>query len=120
MPDHQPIAVPPFEVRFDEDGDAVTLSFRGELDLANSAATEEGLERALKNGAARVVVDLTELTFIDSTGIALFVQAKREDGDDRLLFRPSNSTAVRRVLAVTGVDEWLGLLDGKADGDGPT
>lgn len=120
MPDHQPTAIPPFEVRIEEDGEVVTLSFCGELDLANAGPTKEALERALKDGASRVVVDLTELTFIDSTGIALFVLAKREDGDGRLRFLPSNAVAVRRVLAVTGVDERLGLVYRTVDGRGPS
>lgn len=119
MPDPKTTAFPPFEVRIDEDGDTVMLRCCGELDLATSTQTREGLERALQDGAARVVVDLAELTFIDSTGIALFVMAKREDGDGRLRFLPSNSAGVRRVLAVSGVDEALGLADSSANGHDP-
>jgi anti-sigma B factor antagonist len=120
MPDYEPFAVPPFEVRVDEDGGTVTLSFSGELDLATAATTQEDLERALRDGAAQVVVDLTDLTFIDSTGIALFVLAKREYGDGRLRFLPSKSSAVRRVLAITGLDETFGLAKGSENGRDPS
>ena len=116
MPDPQASAGPSFEVRLDEDGDTVSLIFSGELDLATVGAAEQGFKRALQNGALRVMVDLTELTFVDSTGIALFVLAKRRDDSDRLRFQPSASSAVRRVLSVTGVDEALGLTDGRVDG----
>jgi anti-sigma B factor antagonist len=119
MPEHRSIAGPSFEVRVDEDGKTVTLSFAGELDLASAATTKENLARVLEDGAAQVVVDLTELTFIDSTGIALLVLAKRGDGDGRLRFVPSESAAVCRVLALTGVDEALGFLDGSANGGDP-
>lgn len=119
MSEPQLVAVPSFEVRIDEDSDAVTLSLCGELDLATSPKTQEELERALRNGAAQVVVDLTDLTFIDSTGIALFVFAKREDEQGRLRFLPSNSPAVRRVLAVTGLDQAFGLADRSVDGRDP-
>jgi anti-anti-sigma factor len=116
MPDPQPLNIPLFEVRLDEDGDTASLILSGELDLANAVEVEESFERALQNGASEIVVDLTDLTFIDSTGIALFVLTKRGDDRDRLRFRPSSSAAVRRVLAISGVDTVLGLAEGSADG----
>lgn len=116
MPDHNAVASPAFEVRIDEEDQALRLIFCGELDLAQAPKVEAGFERAFENGARQVVVDLSELTFVDSTGIALFVLAKRRDGDGRLRFLPSNTAAVGRVLAITGVDEALGLLDGSVDG----
>jgi anti-sigma B factor antagonist len=119
MPDPQAVAGPSLEVQVAEDADTTRLIFRGELDLVSAAEVKEHLERAMRDGVAQVVVDLCELTFVDSTGIALFVMAKREDAQGRLRFHPSNTAAVRRVLAVTGVDEALGLVDGNADGDGP-
>jgi hypothetical protein len=57
-----------------------------------------------------------ELTFIDSTGIALLISALRRDGaEERLRFLPSQAPAVTRVLQLTGVEDWLPLVDGVRD-----
>jgi anti-sigma B factor antagonist len=120
MSEHQAIAGKSFEVRVAEDGETTKLSLRGELDLAKAPELKDGLDRALGDGAAEVVVDLSELTFIDSTGIALLVLAKRGDRGGRLCFLPSNSDAVSRVLALTGINETLGLAARRAGGHGPS
>jgi anti-sigma B factor antagonist len=91
------------------------IRLSGELDLANASALETELNRALGNGDERVIVDLSELSFIDSTGIALLINAvARDDGGDRLRFVPSRGLAVQRVLKATGLDERLPFLDGSS------
>ena len=95
------------------DGDSWVLSFRGELDLANAATAEAELSAAMARPAGRVVIDIGALEFIDSTGIALLITAlHRREGECEVLFVPSHSAAVNRVLALTGVAERLPLLDG--------
>ena len=96
------------EVRVARDGDTATVALIGEFDLATLREARAGLEEAGKDGARRIVVDLRELSFIDSTGIAFLIAARRDDPDDRLSFVPSESPAVRRVLGITGVDHLLG------------
>jgi anti-sigma B factor antagonist len=94
-------------------GDTRTLRLRGELDLASADVLETELGDALGDGGSRVVVDLRELIFIDSTGIAILVAAiRRDEGDGKLRFVPSRAQAVTRVLRLTGVEERMPLLDG--------
>jgi anti-sigma B factor antagonist len=92
----------------------VTLS--GELDLSRAPTLKEELARALEQLAqtgdtpTRLVVDLQELTFIDSSGIQVLVAARRrclQQGTD-LTLRLGDSQ-VRRVLTLAGVAEYLGL-----------
>ena len=93
------------------EGDVRTVALRGELDLANAATAEAALQEALDE-AAQVVMDLQELEFIDSTGIALLVSALGHNGDSaRLRFVPSKSAAVNRVLDLTGLSERLPLVE---------
>lgn len=99
------------EARVSQDGDSVTLALAGELDLATADTVREKLAKARDDGASRVVVDLRELTFIDSTGIWLLLSAVKEDEEGRLSFIPSKSAAVQRVFAVTGVAELFGGND---------
>ena len=79
---------------------------RGELDLA----TAPELERALEpngDGDGRIVVDLSECTFIDSTGLKILVDADRRRGHDLLIV--ANGMAVRRTFEVSGLDGHLTL-----------
>lgn len=96
----------------EQEGDAHLIRLVGELDLANADTLESELSEALTNGQDRVVVDMRELTFIDSTGLALLVGAlARDEGVGRLRFVPSRAQAVIRVLELTGLDKRLPLVD---------
>jgi anti-sigma B factor antagonist len=99
-------------VRRAEEGETHLISFCGELDLANAGTAEAELNEALEATGKEVVVDLRELEFIDSTGIALLVAAlRRSDGSSRLRFVPDKSPAVARVLELTGIEEKLPLTE---------
>ena len=100
-------------VRMDRDGDSQVIALCGELDLANAATAERALDSCLEDGASSVIVDMRELEFIDSTGIALLVAALGRDDADakRVRFVPSASPAVSRVLELTGLAERLPLVD---------
>ena len=102
-----------------EDGNHRVIRVGGELDLATVPTLEEELEKAMKPADATaivaIVVDLSDLEFIDSTGIAVLVRAMGEDGPNgssRLRFVPSRAEAVNRVLQMTGVSERMHLADG--------
>jgi anti-anti-sigma factor len=97
-------------VRTERSGDTRVIALRGELDLANAATAESALRDSLASGV-EVVVDMRELEFIDSTGIAMLVSALDGDGAPRLRFVPSPSPAVTRVLELTGLAERLPLAD---------
>jgi anti-anti-sigma factor len=99
-------------VRTVRSGDTQVVALCGELDLANAGTAEAALEAALDNGGTPVVVDMRELEFIDSTGIALLVAIlARNEGEERIRFVPSTSPAVARVLELTGLAERLPLAD---------
>jgi anti-anti-sigma factor len=91
------------------------LALSGELDLSNADRFSDELARA-EDGASppsRIVLDLSELEFIDSTGIAILVAAHRRlNGDDvRLQLVRSRSAAVRRVFSLTGLDDSIPFVD---------
>jgi anti-sigma B factor antagonist len=81
---------------------------RGEIDMAVADGLGEAIISALKDGSPRVVVDLTEVTFLDSSGIrALLMARKVADEHDRSLVVENPAPMVHRVLTIGGV---LGLL----------
>lgn len=103
-------------LRIAESDAECTIVLRGELDLANAGTAETELEAAVENTAS-VVVDMRQLEFIDSTGIALLVRSIQADGSaGRLSFVPSEFEAVNKVLELTGVHERMQMAGGSAPG----
>ena len=95
-------------VRIKTEAGTEMLELAGELDMANAATFSAELERA-ETDAETITVDMSELEFIDSTGIAILVAAHRRanvDGE-RLRFVRSRAIAVQRVMDVTGLDREL-------------
>jgi anti-anti-sigma factor len=68
------------------EGDTYTIRLIGELDLGNSDLLDEALVEAEATDASRVLLDVEELRFIDSTGLRVILRATRraEWGGDRL------------------------------------
>jgi anti-sigma B factor antagonist len=96
----------PLSLEVETTARARTLRLRGELDLGTAELVRDALREALADDHEEVVVDLTELAFIDSTGIAVLIGALAED-DGVLRFIPSPAPAVARVLRLTGVEDRL-------------
>lgn len=82
----------------------------GELDMAAVEQVEGAVEAQLEAGARELVLDLAQLSFIDSSGVrlllALDARAARE-GWALTLARPAEQ--VRSILRITGIDESLPL-----------
>jgi anti-anti-sigma factor len=97
----------PFDVAVAQDGGgSFTITLGGELDLATVERAREALQ-SVPVGSA-IVLDLTGLTFIDSTGLGLIAEAStRTEG--RLSVIPNART--RRLLDLTGMTEQLNLVE---------
>jgi anti-sigma B factor antagonist len=91
------------ETNIDQTGLAV-LTLAGELDLASAPKLEEAIEAIAARRPEGLTLDLTDLRFMDSAGIALLVLATKTVGGVTLR-RPS--PIVRRVIEVTGLSEVL-------------
>jgi anti-anti-sigma factor len=87
------------------------VSVSGELDLASSGALSETLERELSAGN-RVLLDLSGVTFIDSTGLAAIINAARAPGAQVELSAVMRSQT-KRLLELSGVLPLLPFVDGQ-------
>jgi anti-sigma B factor antagonist len=99
-------------IRVLEEDSVRTLALIGELDMANAGTLAAQLEQTTDG---ELVLDLSELEFIDSTGIALLVAAHRRlNSGDSVRFRliGSESLAVQRVMTLTGLDAELPFSGG--------
>ncbi len=89
---------------------AVIVHLQGELDMATAADLQRVVDAAMAEDAATVVLDLTNLTFVDSTGISVFLRAGRQaetHGRTLKLRRPTQ--AVLKILRLSGLDRQLNL-----------
>jgi anti-anti-sigma factor len=76
----------------EREGDLHTICLFGELDLAGAERVQHELEHVVATDAEAIVLDLSGLTFIDSTGVRLIVMAdalSRADSDRLALLRGS-------------------------------
>ena len=108
----------PFEVDSEQLEDGIrAFTVRGELDMNTAPELEEKLEGALAEPASKIVLDLCECEFIDSTGIALVVRSWQRldrdadgEGEGRLVLC-SHNHQVRRLLEITGVESSIPMFE---------
>jgi anti-sigma B factor antagonist len=84
----------------------VTVS--GEIDLYTAERLQRGVREATSVGADAVLLDLSDVGFIDSTALGVIVQeTKRLEGRGPALILVTNDPRTVRVLEVTGLDRVL-------------
>jgi anti-anti-sigma factor len=99
-------------LRSEREGDVHTISLSGELDLATAADVQHELERVEATDAASIVLDLSKLAFMDSTGVRLLVTAHaRARADSNRLTLLRGGRAVQRILQLSGVETLLPFAD---------
>jgi anti-sigma B factor antagonist len=92
----------------EESDSGVTLRLRGELDLPAVLACKGELIEELQRVSTAVVIELDELTFIDSTGLRMLLDLKSKLGEvGTSLTVGAISAPVARVFELAGVDGWF-------------
>ena len=109
-------------VEIDERDRVVVASVRGELDISNAMATGDAIAAEVSNEVKGLVVDFSELEFLDSSGISMLFSLARKLAERRqeLHLVAPRGEAVGRVLDIVefdraapvhaSVDEALGAL----------
>jgi anti-sigma B factor antagonist len=93
--------------------DTVCVALSGELDLSSALTFEEQLRRLEEEAQPRVLVlDLSKLKFLDSTGLRLILAAHaRALKRGGRLSIVQGSDAIRRIFRLTGVTERLNVFE---------
>jgi anti-sigma B factor antagonist len=100
------------DVRTEDRNGLVHVALVGELDLSTVAKVQEELSRVEAASPATLVVDLSKLTFLDSTGLRCIVTAdERARTDGRRIVIVRGPDAVQRVFAITRLEERLEMVD---------
>src|ERR1700685_766565 len=99
--------------------DVVVLVAGGEIDYAASPQLSECLSERIDSGIRRGVLDLSTVTFIDSTAIGALVSAAtrlRELGDGTLaVVCPEENRRIVRIFEIAGVDSVIALHGSRED-----
>ena len=102
----------PLTIRSSRQDDEHVVALYGELDLGGVEAVEEEMRRVERTTAGRIIVDLSGLEFMDSTGLRTMLQIHARscaDGDRVLFLR--GGPVVQRLFEITGVESRLPFLD---------
>jgi anti-sigma B factor antagonist len=88
---------------------AVVVRLVGELDLYNAPAVRESLLQLCAEQPGRLVVDLAQVDFVDSTALGVLIEArsKLEKRQSFLLAAPGRET--HRALTISGLDRHLAV-----------
>jgi anti-sigma B factor antagonist len=99
-----------FGLDISADGDDVVVAVRGELDVMTAPFLWEQIEPTLPNVSGKLVLDFTDLAFIDSMGLGVLVRAQsrmKGEGSDRQIVVRNPNTHARKVFEITGLDRVL-------------
>src|ERR1700710_1323706 len=87
------------------------LAVRGEIDLFTAPELKQVLAEAIEAGRIRVVVDLTETTFLDSTALGVLIGAvKRLRSRDGALAIVNVDENIAKTFEITGLDQIFTIL----------
>ena len=93
------------------------VAVSGELDLSNSSGLVRQVESAVRSGRNCVVIDLTGVTHIDSTGLAALIESHHLTLARRgRLALVARSDSIRRTIEVRGLDRLFTILPTREEG----
>ena len=100
-------------VQVEEDSGRCILRIQGEIDISNAREVLSTIQASVPNGAQAIFVDLTETTYLDSSGVHLLVMLAdrlRVRRQELSLVVPSGGP-IRALLEVAGVPKVIPMRD---------
>lgn len=92
-----------------EQNGAVVVRLAGELDLYNAEVVREALSEAAGREPERLVVDLGDVSFLDSTALGVLIEARGKLSNRRSFLLAAPGLEARRALEVSGLDRHFEL-----------
>ncbi len=102
-------------VREESTGDAFILTLEGEFDLSSAPAVRAALDRAVDDGTRRIVIDMLDCSFVDSTGLGVLLHtAKRIEAMGGMALVCVDEQ-IRRLLGLTMIDRTIPVFATRED-----
>ncbi|MBA3347292.1 MAG: STAS domain-containing protein [Actinobacteria bacterium] len=90
-------------------GGAVIVHLVGELDLYNAPEVRSALLEVCAEAPERLVVDLGEVDFVDSTALGVLIEARTKLANRRAFLLASPGLETHRALQISGLDQHLSV-----------
>lgn len=104
-----------FETRAPSEGTAV-IKLVGELDVYTSPQLKEEIVRLTRQGTGRLVMDLNEVEYLDSTGLGVLLGAARRASErDGSLTLVCDNSRIRRIFELTGLGKVFRICASEAE-----
>src|SRR3954468_4120579 len=98
------------------DSDRHVVAVRGEIDLFTAPELKQKLTDAIEAGKSRIVVDLSDTTFLDSTALGVLIGAvKRLRTRDGALVIVNTDQNIAKTFEITGLDQIFTILATRDD-----
>jgi anti-sigma B factor antagonist len=109
------------EIREETEGEHLTLSVAGELDLSGVPVLAQHVDGQIESDHRALTLDLSGVTFMDSSGLRLLIELNERAQRDAwsLSLIPPKHESAKLVLRMTGADSALPFAD-HSDGAPPS
>ena len=99
-----------FEISEERRDGTSVVSVSGEVDVATAPALRDCFDQVIERDTGPIVVDLADVSFIDSTGLGVLIGArKRCDEDERTLRVVVAEPRILKVFEITGLTELFSI-----------
>lgn len=108
----EPGAPPPFRLQLDPRRATIVVAVQGEIDISTAGELAARLREMMEAGFRRVVLDLREVTFIDSSGLRAVIQARAASDRAEVEFAlVPGPKAVQRLFELTGTATTFNFIE---------
>jgi anti-sigma B factor antagonist len=90
---------------------SIVVSLAGELDLYNAQTVREALLACCAESPERLIVDLSNVKFIDSTALGVLIEARTRMQNRRGFLLAAPALETRRALEISGLDRHFNVHD---------
>ncbi len=95
-----------------QEGDVAVVSASGEVDVFTAPSLDQHLVALQSGGSHKLVVDLSAVAFLDSTGLGVLVKALKRARESGGWIRLVVTTdRIRKIFEITGLDAALPIFD---------
>ena len=103
---------PQFIARIESRNGVARIALEGELDMATVPVLSDHLERFETDGVAGIMLDLRDVTFVDCSGLRIFLAAReRSQANGHRFILVGASPGARRLFELTGTEFLLDEQD---------